>query len=114
MSDQNKKTQYIHPTNYNKFSCFKQGSSTVCTFDAFKTVYFNHRLRGDGKKNEIQVEIPWYARMTPGLYIMWKTKSTGVEWRCGSSTANGLDQSEWQKPIDEGKCQLKDWWYDKP
>jgi len=103
---------YIHPVNKNKFSCFPNGSGRcVCTYDAFKTVYFNCRFQGDGAKNEIQVEIPWYARLFKGPYVMWKTGSCGIDWRNRTPPANSVEfQPEWQKLIDEEKCKVEDWW----
>ena len=103
---------YIHPVNKNLFSCFPNGIGRhACTFDAFKTVYFDHRFRGDGAKNEVQVEIPWYFRFFKGGYIRWKTGSLGIDWRIGTPSASSIKfQPEWQKLIAEGKCEIKDWW----
>jgi len=93
----------IYPTDPYKFSCVIEGAQAKCTYDAYKTVYFSNN--GRSYKNQLKIEVPWYARMCPSLYIMFKTRTFGVIWRDGAPPS--CDQNEtWQTLIDSGDCYI--------
>jgi len=89
----------IHPSNPRKYACFAESDGTnYCTFNDFKTIYFDHRIRG-GQKETI-VDVPWY--MPTELYLNFKTRGK-VVMRDGKPPYSGPD-SDFQELINQEKC----------
>ena len=106
----------IHPSNPNKYSCFKnENNNYTCTYNDFKTIYFDYRFVQplSQRQKEIIIDVPFYV---PKFYVktylarkLNNNSMTDVNMRVGlppyekgSSYSN-----QWQPLIDKGICKIK-------